>query len=85
MVCSRQNTFLPVSKQEENSLSFQQCRIQLQDIEDKTTSLSTIDSTIAELEAQRDSESGGKLQELEAKVKEAIKLDAVAQSTLKSK
>ena len=58
--------------------------LSLQDIEEKSSSLSTIDSTIGELEAQRDAESGGKLQELEAKVKEAIKLDAVAQSTLKS-
>ena len=55
-----------------------------QDIHDKTESVTTIDATIAELEAQRDAESGGKLQELEAKVREAIKLDAVAQSTLKS-
>merc|ERR1711962_1230824 len=55
------------------------------DIHDKTESVTTIDATIAELEAQRDAESGGKLQELEAKVREAIKLDAVAQSTLKTK
>lgn len=54
-------------------------------IQEKTESLTSIDATIAELEEQRDAESGGKLQELEAKVKEAVKLDAVAQSTLKTK